>query len=55
MGDGFESLASPDVRIPENIIRKNSGFCISTIANLADEEDTPEHEKEPTTAIILTD
>lgn len=51
MGNGFKSLAS-DVRIPENILRKNSGFCISTKANLAD---TPEHETEPTTAIILTD
>lgn len=49
---GFNSVASPDVRIPESILRKNSDFYISTKANLAD---TPEHEKEPTTAIILTD
>jgi hypothetical protein len=41
------------VRIPDSILRKNSGFCISTNANLAD--DTPDHEKEPDTAIILTD
>lgn len=53
-GEDYQSLASPEVRLPENINLKktDSLFCISTKADLPD---SPERDNEPTTAIILID